>query len=199
MDSGSLLLALALLLVVAAFVARPILDRVREREHAPGTADVLLAERESVLTALGDLDFDHATGKTVDEDYQPQRAALVGQGVEILRQLDALGVNGHDADDVEMQVEAAIAARRSRSDPRGKGDSRGRSDADIERAVAATRGKIAAITCHNCGAPAHADDKFCSKCGTALDLTCSNCGQAHVAGDKFCGKCGAALAAPAEV
>lgn len=194
MDIGSLLLAFALFFIVAAFVVRPILDRAGQREHAPNPADALLAEREHVLTALRDLDFDHATGKIADDDYQPQRAALVSHGVEILQQLDAIGVNGRGARNLEVEIEAAIAARR-------KGGHQGRpttADAEIEMAVAAARGKTAAMTCHNCGTAARPGDQFCSKCGTPLALTCSNCGQPHIAGDKFCGKCGTPLAAPAE-
>ena len=118
MDLGSLLLALALLLLVAAYIARPILDRAGEERAESAPADAIydrvnrLAERENVLAALRDLDFDHTTGKIAQEDYRAQRAALVGQGVAILRQLDALGLDGRGAAELDTEIEAAIAARR---------------------------------------------------------------------------------------
>lgn len=205
MDIGSLLLALALLLVVAAFVARPILDRVSADEHPAAPADALLAERENVLVTLRELDFDHDTGKIADEDYQTQRAALVSQGAGILRQLDTLGLNGRAAGSLEAEVEAAIAARRRRHEHTGDRRSDRRrepplapTEVEIEKAVAGARTRAAMRSCPQCGAIARAGDKFCHTCGTALSQTCPACGTPFASGDKFCGNCGTRLDAPAE-
>lgn len=108
MDIGSLLLALALFLIVAAFVARPIFDRNSTANNAP--SDSLIAQREAVLIELRDLDFDHQTGKVSDDDYTEQRARLVVKGAGILRQLESLGkISAAEVDD---EIEKAIAARR---------------------------------------------------------------------------------------
>jgi hypothetical protein len=77
---------------VGAFVLWPLIF------GAPETADgatlssktVLEAQRERVLDELRALDFDHQTGKVLDEDWRQQRARLVARGAEILREIDAL-------------------------------------------------------------------------------------------------------------
>ncbi len=157
--------------------------------------------------ALRDLDFDHTTGKIADEDYQAQRAGLMGQGVAILKQLDGLGANGHGAGRgdtrrrpaLEDEIEAAIAARR-----RTTSASRSMSRPEMSRPEmsrpqgAPTASPVSTVTCHECGTAARAGDKFCPNCGATLALACPNCGQPYVAGDKFCGKCGTSLAQPVE-
>ena len=181
MDIGSLLLGFALLLVVAFIVARPLIEKQGLHEKQLSPADALMAQRETLLAALRDLDFDHATGKLTNEDYAPQRAKLVAEGAALLRQLDTLGVAR-----AEDAVEQAIRARRKASVNEG--------DA-IETAIAARRRAPApeAVTCPACGASAHASDKFCPKCGATLSTTCPECGRPARPADKFCAGCGAKL------
>ncbi len=153
MDIGSLLLSLALLILVAAFVAQPLMDK-RRHSNGPAPADELVARREAVLIELRDLDFDHGTGKVNDDDYAAQRARLVANGAEILRQLAAL--------------EPLSPARAGES---GTDGSQGRPDTDddLEKMIAARRqvrkpapgGKF----CPHCGKPVHPGDKFCATCG----------------------------------
>lgn len=117
MELPSILLGLALFAGVAFLVAQPLLQ---DRAFATPTvteADQLAAQRDMVLTALRDLDFDFSTGKITAEDYHPQRAALVQDGVKLLKQLDALAPAQPQAPapasaDLEAQLEAAISARR---------------------------------------------------------------------------------------
>ena len=163
MDIGSLLLGLALFLLVAFIVARPILEQQGVREKEISRADQLAAERDSLLNALRDLDFDHATGKIGDEDYAPQRAQLVAQGVAVLKQLDALGSN-RGAASADDEIERAVAARRkTRAGPNVE---------DQIEAEVSTRRRPApaadAVKCPACGHPAQPDDRFCAKCGTKL-------------------------------
>ena len=208
MDLGSLLLGLALLLLVAFIVARPILERRDMPDQEISRADQLVAERESLLAALRDLDFDHATGKISDEDYTPQRAQLVAQGVAILKQLDALGpALPEHAVSAEDEIERAVAARRRSSlERRATPAARAVQSADdlIEAAVAARRKPAPAqhpapdgVTCSNCGALAKPGDRFCPKCGRVLARVCPTCAHPVQPGDRFCAACGAKLQ-PAE-
>ncbi|MCS6871661.1 MAG: hypothetical protein RML95_01450 [Anaerolineae bacterium] len=48
----------------------------------------LAQEREAVLQALRDLEFDYQTGKLAQSDYLPQREALLARGAQLLRQLE---------------------------------------------------------------------------------------------------------------
>jgi hypothetical protein len=211
MDIASLLVGLALLILVGFILAHPFLERQGVREQRVGAAEAVLAERDQVLDALRDLDFDHATGKITDEDYTPQRARLVAQGVALLKQLDSTDsvaadpaaasrpVNGASRAGPEDEIERAVAARRK---PRpGAGPAPARVESQIEAAVAARRrpaSAAAARTCPQCSAAAGAEDRFCAKCGAALPqavsprpAACAECGAALGPNDLFCGGCGA--------
>jgi hypothetical protein len=201
MDIGSIFLGIALVLVVAFIVARPLLEGASVRDRQPGPADNLRSEHERVLTQLRDLDFDHATGKILDEDYAAQRALLVAQGVAVLKQLDQLsaatfapaarsGVAAQSAApgrarSVEAEIEAAVAQRRA-----GAG-----ADADIEAAIA--QRQPGTHPCGQCGAAVSALDRFCPSCGAAQDAACPRCGRVAAPGDQFCGNCGQRLPTPA--
>jgi hypothetical protein len=133
------------------------------REKAITPADHLLAEYEQTLTALRDLDFDHATGKIADEDHAPQRAQLAAQGAALLRQLDALGIQpATPATDDDDDIERAVAARRRSTTATGVDDR-------IEAEVAARRKAASgAGACPQCGTPFQPGDRFCARCGTRL-------------------------------
>jgi hypothetical protein len=181
MDIGSLFLLLALLVLIGLFIARPLLDREAVavtpeedlREHELST---LLAERDRVLTALEELDFDNALGKIPQKDYPGQRERLLTRGAEILRKLDELDGDESDAD-IERRIEAAIAERRTISD-QGEAEVEGQpitvmTDVDdvVEVQLAArrrTRQDKSAGFCPQCGRPVQKSDRFCPKCGNAL-------------------------------
>lgn len=148
MDIGSVLLALALLLLVIAFVARPFMERVTQSTRLADTND-LVTQREAVLIELRELDFDHSTGKVADDDYQTQRSRLVSKGSEILRNLDQLQITANESsttEDLDAEIEQLIAARRSAK--------------PLQSSVS--------NTCPQCHKPIRAADKFCPSCGTKL-------------------------------
>src|SRR3989337_3677596 len=99
MDIGSIFLILALLVLVGLFIGRPLFERkaisVSEEEHELSS---LLAERDRLLNALQELDFDYSLGKIPEDDYPAQRALLVQKGADILRQLDTYQPDELDAD-----------------------------------------------------------------------------------------------------
>lgn len=100
MTTGSLLLALALLILVLLFVARPFLlptpapARLSEQQ-------ALLAQKEALLAQIKALDFDVETGKLETADYEAEREMLLTQATAVLRQLD-------ETADVEAEIEAAV-------------------------------------------------------------------------------------------
>ncbi|MDW8327608.1 MAG: zinc ribbon domain-containing protein, partial [Anaerolineales bacterium] len=135
----------ALLIGVAFFVLQPFLEQRALREKRVTEVEALNAEREALLIALRDLDFDHATGKITTEDYAPQRAELVARGVAVLKRLDELGASAPAS--LDDEIEQAIARRRARAAQR-KGES--------------------GVTCAKCGAALDAGDRFCSNCGARV-------------------------------
>jgi rRNA maturation endonuclease Nob1 len=63
----------------------------------------------------------------------------------------------------------------------------------VETPKTVSPAKADTITCPQCHTAVQTDDKFCAKCGTALNLTCPQCHKKVMADDKFCARCGAAL------
>lgn len=178
MDIGSVFLILGILLLAALYVGRPFfsqhssLSSEDERHYS-----ALLAERDRVLNALQELDFDFALGKIPEAEYPTQRTLLLQKGAEILRQVDAYETESAHGD-IEARIEAAIAARRAdesvaKSVANGTGT---RSlpvqpDDDIEKLIA-TRRRVrngrASGFCPQCGKPVQQSDQFCPNCGTTI-------------------------------
>ncbi|GAB4528613.1 MAG: hypothetical protein Fur0018_14750 [Anaerolineales bacterium] len=167
MDLGSIFLILALAILVVLFVARPFNTKnARTTMQTGHEVSSLLAEREGILRALQELDFDHALHKIPEEEYPQQRQALLLRGADVLRRLDELQAQKTTTDNAAADpLEAAIAARRratvtveDANDP-------------LEAAIAArrrVRSEKAGGFCTQCGAPLLRSDKFCPKCGTPV-------------------------------
>ncbi len=92
----ALVLGAVLALIVVAFVARPFLrepapasDRLDELDPAARARLDLVEERDRVLAALKELEFDHRTGKVTDEDYRAQIGPLRRRAAETLRALES--------------------------------------------------------------------------------------------------------------
>lgn len=169
MDIGAILLFLAVLVLTVLFIARPFLDKRQPAVAAGGhELSALMAERDSVITALQELDFDNSLGKIPSEDYPQQRAALLQHGAQVLRKIDRLSPKTASSGDAEKRIEAAIAARRADSAVQG---SSGDVDDDLESLIAARRSERKEKSggfCSNCGRPIMASDRFCPYCGKVI-------------------------------
>lgn len=204
MDIGSIFLILALLVGVILFITRPLFDGQSYRSSAQGASipdfgmtsaeherSALLAERDRVLNALQELDFDYALGKIPEEDYPQQRKRLLAYGTEVLRKLDELDgklptSQAQELEEIEeKRIEAVVAARRldaARPRPAINGGkvvpaSVAAPDDQLEVMLANRRRAL-----RNEGNQQNSPAGFCSKCGAAL----------HRA-DKFCPRCGAKI------
>ena len=158
MDIGSILLLLALVVLVTAYVASPL--RTGQKRRTPNAASIelseLLAERERVLDALAELDFDNDMGKIPDELYPVQRDALLKRGAAVLKLLDDR-TPGKQAASEAAETQEAVAP----DDP---------VEAMIfARKLAKETGKAKNNTntkfCPNCGTGLQTGDKFCASCG----------------------------------
>ena len=175
MDIGSLFLILALLVLVGFFVSRPFFESkataVTKEEH---DLSALLAEKERTLTALQELESDFALGKIPEEEYPAQRKLLLQHGAEVLERLDALQGQNFSKE-AEKHLETAVAARRMTGKETAAGGGNGNGvhpDDPMEALIASRRrnrqGKAAGF-CHKCGRPLQQSDRFCPKCGTAIE------------------------------
>ncbi len=139
MTVGSILLAVALLLLVVVYIFRPILSSPPQ-QTPPTQKERLQAQKTAIVNQIKTLDLDFDTGKIPAEQYEQERAQLKQAAAETLRQIDQLPAIAED--DTDAQIEAAVAALRGKPVP--------------------------ALACPNCGEAVAADDKFCRACGESL-------------------------------
>lgn len=99
MDLGALFIILAMGLVAALIVVKPLFDRqliskplvARDGDMQENQLrSALLEEREQLLKKIMELDFDNALGKIPAEDYPVQRKALLHACAAALQKLDNL-------------------------------------------------------------------------------------------------------------
>ncbi|HEB66136.1 MAG TPA: zinc-ribbon domain-containing protein [Chloroflexi bacterium] len=174
MDIGSIFLILALALLVVLYITRPFVEhKATLTAETEQEISSLLAQRESIIRTLEELDFDHTLGKIPEEDYPQQRQLLLQRGAEVLRRLDELQRDAQTPAAAEDRLEAAIAARRAarRGAPAAGKPASPPPDDPLEAAIAARkrqRQEKAAGFCPQCGAPLQRSDKFCPRCGTPV-------------------------------
>jgi hypothetical protein len=157
MELGALLLLLFLLVIVVLFVAWPLMGRMRIRIGSGQKISSLLAERERVLNALQELDFDQSLGKFPAEEYAAQRQDFLRKGAETLRQLEEL--QGVQAETAKVRSAAPVKPATTLSDD------------DLEDLIAKRRTahkEKSAGFCPGCGKPVLESDSFCTSCGGAL-------------------------------
>ena len=168
MDIGSIFLVLALLVVVAVFVSRPLFENrvtasspaLDQVEHKRST---LLAERDRTINALYELDFDNALGKIPSDEYPQQRAKLLEQGAGILRQIDAL----QDAGEASASP-PALGPLPARGEIKPKPvDPNDELEILLANRRRSKQGKSAGF-CPKCGVALQKSDQFCPKCGAGL-------------------------------
>ena len=175
MDLGAILLALAVGLAVALFVAQPFLQHRRRATVEAQDVSELMAERDRVINALQELDFDFNLNKIPAEDYPVQRAELLQKGTDILKKLDALALpsaslSNEKAESVEDRVESAVAARRADSSA-AQAAPRALADDDMEAMIVTrrkNRKEKSGGFCPRCGKPVLASDRFCPHCGKSI-------------------------------
>lgn len=101
MQLSSLLVGFVLLAAALVYVGRPFFEKPGKGAKTVSKAGQAQA-RESVLSALRDLDFDFKTGKISEEDYQPLRAQLLTEAAQFMQTENKEG----------EQLEALIQSRR---------------------------------------------------------------------------------------
>lgn len=176
----------------------------------------LLSERDVVLQALRDLDFDYRMGRLSDQDYQALRARYAARGVAILQHLDAAAGLASEQEALEEGIEAEI--RRLRERPARepvKEAVRAPAAVSLEEAIeeevrrlrarpapagakptrkaARAEARQKAGRCPNCGQPYLPGVKFCARCGRTLVRVCPSCGATAGPEARFCAQCGAKL------
>lgn len=175
-----LIAGIAVAFVAVGAVLQPLLAR-GARVLAPSGESEASVEFEDIeesaspkvqaLLALREIEFDRATGKLSDEDYEELKAKYSRAALDAIRREETGASPG-----AEPEEDAAEA---------------------LVRKVA--QGGIP--VCPNCGPRPEADAAFCSDCGRPLAKAppqadshdrafCEGCGAKLSAGAKFCAECG---------
>ncbi len=119
--------------------APPPLGSAQEHE-----VEQLTLQKETLYTAIYDLDFDYHTGKVDRQDYTALRQDLEGEAIETLRALDAVDPLAA----LDSEIEQRIAALRQSA----SGDREGETQ----------------TMCPRCETVLQGDENFCAACGEPL-------------------------------
>lgn len=106
---GYLILAFVVI-AIAAFVLWPLLRSQREvAVSVPARIADLQARRQYLVQAIRDVDFDHASGKMLDDEYQETRGKYVREAAIVLRDLEKEAGGFDEEIDVEILQLRALA------------------------------------------------------------------------------------------
>ena len=151
MIGADLIIMLLIAIGLVIFVGEPLVRRhTRETLDSPQDQEVeqLTLQKETLYTALRDLDFDYHTGKVDEQDFTELRSRLENEAIELLRALDEIDPFA----DLDDELERQIAALRQTS-----------SDATVT-----VNGLSVPSACTRCETPLQGDENFCTACGHAL-------------------------------
>jgi hypothetical protein len=185
MDDGSLSLILGTVIALGAlsYVLMPLLASTEDTNAAlartvrdPDQVRAEAPEEGLAVTALREIEFDRATGKLSDEDYEELKAKYTQLALNEMRLADR-----ERGAMVAPVVEPDAAATEGDEDP-------------VEAAVRAVQARRP--KCPTCGPRPESDATYCSGCGHYLPGACGSCGASvELPGARFCNSCGAQLAA----
>lgn len=132
--------------------------------------------RGVALLALKEIEFDRATGKLSDADYELLKSRYSAEAI------------------------AALDAEEPTREPRSAGPLSDPEDLVNARLHVLRSGRPAGTesgVCLRCGPRPEPDARFCSRCGSSLQASgfCVQCGAPLLAGSRFCSGCGNKVAA----
>ena len=141
MQISALILGFIIFGAALAYVCLPFRLRLKENNRSKLPVQSK-GQKEAVLSALRDLEFDFKTGKVSEEDYLPLRAQLMTEAAQYIEA----------EKNEEDQLEALIQSRRKPQQPNLSG------------------AKVNHKSCPACGKKIYKGDLFCSSCGTKLEV-----------------------------
>ena len=177
----ALIIGTAIALAAVAYVLVPLFGDTPPRSAAPsfpeGDRHPGTSAREgspTAVAALREIEFDRATGKLSDADYETLKARYTEEALLALR----------TADNARLESERAAQSG---------GDAPAAADLAEELILRHRRGTASCVTC---GPRPEPDAVYCSSCGRYLPGICRGCGSlVNEPTARFCASCGRSLAA----
>jgi rubrerythrin len=155
MEFLSIFIGLALFVASFAYISLPFRRKQLRKANDSVASPRQKVQRDAVLSALRELDFDFKTGKISEEDYIPLRTRLMAEA--------AVHIEAEEQE--KEKLEALIRARRTTQQQSITCD-------HCEAPV-----KAGQHFCSKCGSAIH--NEQCPSCGKKIqagDLFCSSCG-----------------------
>lgn len=159
MQISAILIGLVLLGAAMVFVTLPFRQKNKKGLLPLKDTESQNGQREAVLGALRDLDFDFKTGKVSEEDYQPVRVQLLAEAAQYME------VETKE----DEQIEALIQNRRKAKTQSTKCNQCG-APMEVGQRFCPRCGSSVSVSCPSCGKSIRAGDAFCSSCGTKVDI-----------------------------
>lgn len=169
-----IIILLAIVIITAVFITLPFFKKSTDVENPieqrsnPTEKPPLLelkrlnSEKESLYTALNDIEFDYGLGKLSSEDYEELKRDYKSKAASVLKRIDEIG-QGLQSTGLEDELEKEIIAIRKLKPPEHD-----KIEEEILKARMQAADKDKYLACMNCGKQYSADDLFCSRCGIGL-------------------------------
>lgn len=160
MEISSIIIGLALLGASVAYVSLPFRQKRVKNTNAAKAHIESEGQKESVLAAVRDLDFDFKTGKVSEEDYQSLRAQLMAEAAQYIE----MEKKGDDQLEEMIQVRRAVKQQGSKCP---------HCEAPVQagqRFCSKCGSEVNTELCPSCGRKIQAGDLFCSSCGNKLQM-----------------------------
>lgn len=124
----------------------------------------LNSEKESVYSALKEIDFDYSTGKLSKEDYYELENKYKAQALALLKEIDNIGGKTY-IEDLDEEIEKEIRVIRKTELA---------AEEEIEKEIIQARQSPvlgnSGLICSVCGNEYKSDYRYCSKCGARLNV-----------------------------
>lgn len=146
----------------------------------------LIAEKQTLLRAIKDIQFERELGKISDEDFDRLDKAYRRRAKRVLALLD------QDLDPYRVRAEKEIADAMGEADEHGpyRRGTRKKNEKGGAKVAAKPRG----VECPACGVDNAKDAVFCKSCAARIaPLVCAKCGTENDPDAKFCKACATRL------
>src|SRR3972149_5573423 len=137
MDLATILVLATMLILTAAFIARPLAAGEGQAvEESERRLSALYAQQDQILAFLSELDADFAMGKILPEDHQQQRSEWLTRGADVLKEIDRLSAvpaDGGARSTLEVHLEEEVARLRKGLDTDTAADLEARLESEVAR------------------------------------------------------------------